>query len=186
MEFALVVPLLLAVLFSIIDLGFAINRYTVLNNATREGVRAASLSASKSEVDKVVADSLSDLPGAVTVTVSCKTPLGGTCGSWDANHTTGGVAVVTATYQRVADPDGQGVVVEPDAVQDQPDEDRVKRALEARARRERDETGAVAVLVVLLSIVVFACAAFAVDISSLAIERRKVPTTSTRPRTAEP
>jgi Flp pilus assembly protein TadG len=98
-EFALVVPLLLAVLFSIIDLGFAINRYTVLNNATREGVRAASLSASKSEVDKVVNDSLSDLKGKVTVTVSCKTPLGGTCGSWDANHTSGGVAVVTATYE---------------------------------------------------------------------------------------
>ena len=33
----------------------------------------------------------------------------------------------------------------------------MKRALEARARWERDETGAVAVLVVLLSIVVFAC-----------------------------
>jgi len=50
----------------------------------------------------------------------------------------------------------------------------VKRALEARARRERDETGAVAVLVVLLSIVVFACAALAVDISSLAMERQKL------------
>jgi len=98
-EFALVVPLLLAVLFSIIDLGFAINRYTILNNAAREGVRAASLSASKSEVDKVVNDSLSDLKGKVTVTVSCKTPLGGTCASWDANRTSGGVAVVTATYQ---------------------------------------------------------------------------------------
>ena len=98
-EFALVVPLLLAVVFSIIDLGFAINRYTVLNNATREGVRAASLSASKSEVDKVVNDALSDLKGKVSVTVTCQTPLGGTCGSWDANHTTGGVAVVTTTYQ---------------------------------------------------------------------------------------
>lgn len=50
----------------------------------------------------------------------------------------------------------------------------MKRALEARARRERDETGAVAVLVVLLSIVVFACAALAVDISSLAMERQKL------------
>src|SRR6478735_6327960 len=98
-EFALVVPLLLAVLFSIIDLGFAINRYTVLNNATREGARAASLSASKSEVDKVVNDSLSDLKGKVTVTVTCSTPLGGSCTSWDANHAPGGVASVTATYQ---------------------------------------------------------------------------------------
>jgi Flp pilus assembly protein TadG len=98
-EFALVVPLLLAIVFSIIDLGFAINRYTVLNNATREGVRAASLSASSSEVDAVVIDSLTDLDGTVTVQVSCETPLGGTCGSWDADHTTGGVAVVTATYE---------------------------------------------------------------------------------------
>lgn len=98
-EFALVVPLLLAVLFSIIDLGFAINRYTVLNNATREGVRAASLSASSSQVSDVVNDSLSDLEGEVTVDVSCTTPLGGTCGSWDANHTSGGIAVVTTTYQ---------------------------------------------------------------------------------------
>ena len=50
----------------------------------------------------------------------------------------------------------------------------MKRALEARAKRERDETGAVAVLVVLLAIVVFACAALAVDISSLAMERQKL------------
>lgn len=98
-EFALVVPLLLAIVFSIIDLGFAINRYTVLNNATREGVRAASLSASSSEVDAVVNDSLTDLDGEVTVQVTCETPLGGACGSWDDNHTTGGVAVVTATYE---------------------------------------------------------------------------------------
>ena len=98
-EFALVVPLLLAILFAMIDFGFAINRYTMLNNATREGVRAASLSASGSEVDQVVNDALSDLEGKVTVSVTCQTPLGGTCGSWDANHTTGGVAVVTTTYQ---------------------------------------------------------------------------------------
>lgn len=98
-EFALVVPLLLAILFAMIDFGFAINRYTMLNNATREGVRAASLSASGSEVDQVVNDALSDLKGKVTVDVTCQTPLGGTCGSWDANHTTGGVAVVTTTYQ---------------------------------------------------------------------------------------
>lgn len=98
-EFALVVPLLLAAVFSIIDLGFAINRYTVLNNATREGVRAASLSASSSEVDAVVNDSLTDLDGKVTVQVTCETPLGGACGSWDGDHTAGGVAVVTATYE---------------------------------------------------------------------------------------
>ena len=32
-EFALVVPLLLVVLFGIIDFGFAINRYSIVNTA---------------------------------------------------------------------------------------------------------------------------------------------------------
>lgn len=98
-EFALVVPVLLSILFGMIDFGFAINRYTVLNNATREGVRAASLSATSTEVTKVVNDALGDLKGKVTVTITCQTPLGGTCGSWDGCHVTGGVAVVTTTYQ---------------------------------------------------------------------------------------
>ena len=174
-EFALVVPILLAVLFSIIDLGFAINRYTVLNNATREGVRAASLSASKSEVDKVVNDSLADLPGAGhRHRLVHDAPRGHLRVVGRQPHDRGCRRRHGDLPARVADPDGQGVVVEPDAVQDQPDEDRVRRALEARAKQERDETGAVAVLVVLLAIVIFACAALAVDISSLAMERQKL------------
>lgn len=99
MEFALVVPLLITLLFGMIDFGFAINRYTVVNNATREGVRAASLSDSKADVEKVVKDALSDLPGTVTVTVSCTKPAGGACGSWDTDKASGGVATVTASYQ---------------------------------------------------------------------------------------
>jgi hypothetical protein len=51
----------------------------------------------------------------------------------------------------------------------------VRRALAARAREERrDESGAVVVLIGLLAIVIFACAALAVDISSLAMERQKL------------
>lgn len=98
-EFALVLPLLITLLFGMIDFGFAINRYTVINNATREGVRAASLSGTQSDVEKVVKDALSDLPGTVTVTVSCTTPKGATCSTWDGGKATGGVATVTATYQ---------------------------------------------------------------------------------------
>jgi len=98
-EFALIVPILLTIVFGMIDFGLAINRYTMLNNATREGVRAASLSASASEVSTVVNDRLADLKGKVSVTVSCKTPTGGSCGSWDTGHAAGGIAVVTATYQ---------------------------------------------------------------------------------------
>ena len=48
--------------FGMIDFGLAINRYTVLNNATREGVRAASLGAERRARSRAsVTDSLSDL-----------------------------------------------------------------------------------------------------------------------------
>lgn len=49
------------------------------------------------------------------------------------------------------------------------------RALRARAARGRtDDEGAVAILVGLLAIVIFACAALAVDIASLSMERQKL------------
>ena len=97
-EFALVVPILLAILFAIIDLGFAINRFAMLNNATREGVREASLSASQTEIEDVVRQSLADMGGGVTVAVTCETPTGGSCGSWDSGSASGGVAVITTSY----------------------------------------------------------------------------------------
>lgn len=48
------------------------------------------------------------------------------------------------------------------------------RALVSRAVRHRDDEGAVALLVGLLAIVIFACAALAVDIASLTMERQKL------------
>lgn len=97
-EFALVVPILLAILFAIIDLGFAINRYAMLNNATREGIRAASLSYTEAEITDEINRSLSDMDGDVSVAVTCETPVGGACGSWDAGAASGGVAVITTSY----------------------------------------------------------------------------------------
>ena len=99
MEFALVVPLLLALVFSIIDLGFAINRYTVLNNATREGVRAASLSHSTGDIQAAVEGSLADMSGEVDVDVTCLDAAGASCSSWDSGHQSGGTALVTVSYQ---------------------------------------------------------------------------------------
>lgn len=98
-EFALVVPVLIALVFGMIDLGFAINRYTVINNATREGVRAASLSQSSSEIEQAIEDSLADLKGKVTVRVTCVDPKGTDCAGWDGRHESGGTAVVKVTYQ---------------------------------------------------------------------------------------
>lgn len=100
-EFALVVPLLFLLVFGMIDFGWAINRYTVLNNATREGVRLASLGMSDAEVRASVLDSLDDDvnfdTSAVDVDVTCRTPANGACGSW-ADAASGGTAVITVTY----------------------------------------------------------------------------------------
>jgi len=50
----------------------------------------------------------------------------------------------------------------------------VRRALRERRSEGQDETGAVAYLVALLALVIFACAALAVDVSSLAMERQRL------------
>ena len=42
-EFALIFPLLLLVMFGIVDFGFLFQRYEVLTNAAREGARVAAL-----------------------------------------------------------------------------------------------------------------------------------------------
>ena len=42
-EFAIVLPLLLLVIFGIVDFGFLFQRYVVLTNAAMEGARVASL-----------------------------------------------------------------------------------------------------------------------------------------------
>lgn len=99
-EFALVVPVLFLLVFGMIDFGWAINRYTVLNNATREGVRLASLGATSSEITASVTDALTGTgidPATVDVDISCLTPASTACGSW-ANQAAGGTAIITVSY----------------------------------------------------------------------------------------
>src|SRR6476620_2470405 len=98
-EFSLIVPILLVVLFGIIDFGFAINRYAIVNNAAREGVREASLGATETEIRAAVNRGMSDLGGTFTVTVGCKAPdAKTTCTSWNAGAETGGIAEVKVDF----------------------------------------------------------------------------------------
>lgn len=97
-EFALVVPLLLVVLFGIIDFGFAINRYAIVNNAAREGVREASLGATEAEINAAVNHGMADLGGTYKVTVSCKRVDTSRCTSWTSGAEPGGIAEVKVEF----------------------------------------------------------------------------------------
>lgn len=99
-EFALLVPVLLLLVFGIIDFGMAIMSQSVVSNATREGVRAASLGASSSDIDSVVATGLSTLSGSYTISVTCTKPGGQSCGNYNADAVSGGTATVRVTYTR--------------------------------------------------------------------------------------
>ena len=98
-EFALVVPILLLLVFGIVDLGLMVNRDTMVNNASRDGVRAASLGATRAQVESVVATNLGVPATEVVTTVTCTKPDGVTCTSYDGQAVSGGTAVVTVTYE---------------------------------------------------------------------------------------
>ncbi len=98
LEFALVVPLLITLVFGMVDAGWAINRYSVLNNAVREGARTASLGGDVATSKLAVTTALDTtmITSTPTITVSCTKSTGGgaVCGSSDAS---GGTATVKAT-----------------------------------------------------------------------------------------
>ena len=54
-EFALLLPIFLAVLFLIIDFGVGINRWVIVTNSTREGARIGAVGASTGEIRDTVA-----------------------------------------------------------------------------------------------------------------------------------
>jgi Flp pilus assembly protein TadG len=67
-EFALVMPLLLLILFAIIDFGRMLNTQITLTEAAREGARAAAYSQS---VSTRVAAATGNMPGVLTTTTAC-------------------------------------------------------------------------------------------------------------------
>lgn len=95
-EFALIMPIFLMLLFGIIDFGYMINRAGIINNAARDAVREAALGGKEAEVRAVADVSLGAIPGA-TVTVTCKKEDGSAC-SLDTPER-GDRAVVSIQYQ---------------------------------------------------------------------------------------
>ncbi len=78
-EFAVVVPVLFALLFSIIQFGIAYNRVQALHAAAREGARTAALSTSSSaDINARVTSALGgvtfDTPPSVSITPGSNNP----------------------------------------------------------------------------------------------------------------
>lgn len=104
-EFALIAPLLLMLVFGIIDFGWMLMKANLVNNAARDAARAASLSGSYEDIQEIV-DSELESAGIdeddVTVLITCTNTSGsnctGTASSYNANATTGSAVQVKVTY----------------------------------------------------------------------------------------
>ena len=101
-EFALVIPVLVILIFGSIEFGLAVQARTMVGNAAREGVRVASLTAngdttSETQVKTAVTNALAGIAGGPpVVSVTCKTPAGGAC-VVGAKNNGNNVATVTVT-----------------------------------------------------------------------------------------
>lgn len=91
-EFALVFPVLVALIFGSIEFGLLIQEKTLVANAAREGARAASLGETEAQVDAAALRALGTTTGA-TVTLECVTTSGTACD----NGPVGNLAKVTVT-----------------------------------------------------------------------------------------
>ena len=103
-EFALLVPIFLVIVFGIIDFGLMFYSKTVITNAAREGARTASLSGDLDVTVAAATSAVGSLPGtAPVVTTVCKNATGGACTNWVTGLSgvaapSGGTVKVTVAY----------------------------------------------------------------------------------------
>jgi Flp pilus assembly protein TadG len=113
-EFALVVPMFLLLVFGVVDLGYMINHDTMINNASREGAREGALNQNPDDIECRVRRGLATLEPVgvatncrptgtpkVTVTITCRTPppANASCtGTFPFGATSGGTVIVKIDY----------------------------------------------------------------------------------------
>lgn len=100
-EFALVAPVLIVLVFGITDFGLMFNNQAVVANASRDAARAASFGAKKAAIQAVVTAEVASLPNVVfpvTTNVTCTKVSGTNCGAYDTDAASGGTVTVTITY----------------------------------------------------------------------------------------
>ena len=104
-EFALVVPVLLLLVFGGIDFGYMINHDTMVNNASREGAREGAVNSNQAAIAVVVRQALATVepvgtsPSKITVTVTCRKPDDSACVTFATDAVSGGTVIVKVDYQ---------------------------------------------------------------------------------------
>jgi Flp pilus assembly protein TadG len=106
-EFALVVPVLVLLVFGVVDFGWMINHDTMVNNASREGARLGALDPVTADITATVLQDSGTLdPSKITVGITCLNPpvlpssIGTPCaGTFPQNATSGGTVIVTVNYR---------------------------------------------------------------------------------------
>lgn len=97
-EFAIVMPIVMILIFGVIDFGMAIRSYITITNATREGGRFAALG-----------NPAGSYPGDCTTPTSATT-IGRVCTGMEGLDTDGGLNSVTVTYPTGQAPGNEVVV----------------------------------------------------------------------------
>ncbi|MFT4263190.1 MAG: TadE/TadG family type IV pilus assembly protein [Nocardioides sp.] len=105
-EFALIFPMLMLLVFGIVDFGWMIDRDNVINNVARDAARTASLDGSYAAIVAVVTDELEnvgiDYPGtSVSVTITCTNATGSDCTNatnYDSYAVSGSSVKVSIAY----------------------------------------------------------------------------------------
>lgn len=107
-EFALIVPMLLLLVFGIIEFGVMLNRDMIVGNASRDGARVASLNGTYAEIRTSIVNELgqSGIPTAspgTTITIDCLKADGSKCNatasSYDSLAASGTTAIVKVSYR---------------------------------------------------------------------------------------
>ncbi len=93
-EFALLLPIFLIVLFLIIDFGVGISRWVIVTNSTREGARIGAVGASKHEIRDRVATTSNGLLDPIEEDIQVRY-----VGDGDGDAERGESVVVESTYE---------------------------------------------------------------------------------------
>lgn len=88
-EFALILPVILTSILGVIELGYLAHNYLALANAAREGVRAAAVGKTSSDIDTHITTNMPENL-QITITKQYSADNGVTWSSWPADKTDSG------------------------------------------------------------------------------------------------